>query len=112
MSVDQSFSPALSEGGITLPGMSEGTQAQQDADTALGYAINCVIREDQAPRSGQTADDVIAGYATDLLDQLGAGPDRMYAAARAACIAAADEVAHPGRWRPALRAVELLAVSR
>jgi hypothetical protein len=48
-----------------------------------------------------TREEIITAYAADLLDQL-ADPARLYAAARAACIAAADEVAHLGRWRPAL----------
>jgi hypothetical protein len=60
-----------------------------------------------AGRLGRTPDDVIADYATDLADQLGGDPARLYAAARLACIAAAEEVAHPGRWRSSIRAVEL-----
>lgn len=91
----------------TVTDMTDQTQAQQDAHTAWTYAINCVIREDQAPRMGRTAAEVIDDYATDVGDQLGGDPARLYAAARQACIEAAEHVAHPGQWRSALRTVEL-----
>jgi hypothetical protein len=79
-------------------------QAQRDAHTAWTYAINCVIREDQpAPPRGSALD----GYAIDLLDQLGRDRERILAAAKAACVAAADQVGSPGRWRPAIRAVQI-----
>jgi hypothetical protein len=72
------------------------------------YAVASLLREDKpGAAEPMSREEIVTDYAADLLDQLGGGPDRMYAAARAACIAAADEVAHPGRWRPALRAVEL-----
>ena len=84
------------------------TQAEQDAGQAHMYAVASILREDKpGAAEPMTREDVITDYAADLLDQLGAGPNRLYAAARTACFAAADEVAHPGRWRPALRAVEL-----
>jgi len=86
--------------------MNAETRARRDAGIAASYAASCVIREERPP-PGQTAADVVDGYATDLLDQIGADPERLYAAARAACIEAAEEVAHPGRWRPAIRAVDL-----
>jgi hypothetical protein len=97
----------MSVAGATLPDMTE-TQAERDAARAHMYAMASILREDKPGAAApMTRDQVITDYAADLLDQLGADPARLYAAARAACIAAADEVAHPGRWRPALRAVEL-----
>jgi hypothetical protein len=83
------------------------SQADRDAQVALAYAVNCVTREDQAPRAGRTVADIVEGYAIDLLDQLDGSVPRALSAARAACLAAASEVAHPGRWRSAMRAVEL-----
>ena len=77
-------------------------QARRDAHTAWTYAVNCVIREDQLL---QPRGSVVDSYAIDLLDQLAGDRERLLAAARAACIAAADEVGSPGRWRPAIRAV-------
>jgi hypothetical protein len=50
---------------------------------------------------------VVDGYAIDLLDQLGRNCERLLVAARAACMAAADEVGNPGRWRRGIRALEL-----
>jgi hypothetical protein len=86
-----------------LAPMSDKSQAEQDAHTAWSYAVNMVIREDQ----GKPAADVLDDYARYLLEQTGAGPDRLMAAARQACIDAAEHVAHPGQWRPHLLAVEL-----
>jgi hypothetical protein len=79
-------------------------RARRDAHTAWTYAVNCVIREDQPL---QPRGSVVDSYAIDLLDQLSGDYERLLAAARAACIVAADEVGSPGRWRPAIRAVEL-----
>lgn len=86
--------------------MADKTQAEQDAHTAWTYAINCVLREDRPP-PGRTAAEVFDDYATDVADQLGGDPARLYAAARQACIEAAERVAYPGQWRSSLRAVEL-----
>jgi hypothetical protein len=82
-------------------------QAERDALIALSYAAKCVTREDKAARADRTVADVVEGYAMDLLEQLDGSVPRALSAARAACIGAASEVAHPGRWRVALRAVEL-----
>jgi hypothetical protein len=79
-------------------------QARRDAHTAWPYAVNCVIREDQP---AQPFGSVLDSYATGLLDQLADDCEWLLAAARAAYIAAADEVGNPGRWRPAIRVVEL-----
>jgi hypothetical protein len=87
--------------------MTEQTQAQRDAQTAWSYAVNCVMAEERPQRIGRTPAEVFDDYATDVGDQLGGDRDRLLAAARAACIAAAEEVGYPGRWRSAIRAVEL-----
>lgn len=73
-------------------------QARRDAHTAWIYAVNCVIRED---RPVQPRGSVLDGYAIGLPGQLAADRERILAAAKTACIAAADEVGNRGRWRPA-----------
>jgi hypothetical protein len=80
-------------------------QARRDAHTAWTYAINCVIREDQP--AVQRFSWLDSYDLLDLLDQLGGNRERLLAAERAACIAAADHVGSPGRWRSAIRAVEI-----
>ena len=69
--------------------------------------MNLALRGEQDGISGRTPADVLDDYATDLLDQPNGSPERALAAAPAACISAAEQVANPGRWRPATRAVEL-----
>jgi prevent-host-death family protein len=82
------------------------SQAVADAETAMMYAVNCVMMEDKPP-PGQTPEQVFEGYAAYLLEQLGGDSGRFLAGARAACIAAAENVGWPGLWRPAMRAVDL-----
>jgi hypothetical protein len=82
------------------------SQAEKDAHIAWTKAVKVVDREDQAP-ADRTMADVVEGYAMELLDQLDGSVPRALSAARAACLAAASEVAHPSRWRTAMRAVEL-----
>ena len=82
------------------------SQAESDAHIAWTHAVKVVAREDRAPGDRSMA-DVVEGYAMELLDQLDGSVPRALQAARAACIAAAGEVAHPSRWRTAMRAVEL-----
>jgi hypothetical protein len=83
------------------------SQAEHDAHVALTYAADSMVREKQDPRAGRSAADIVEGYAMELLDQLDGSVPRALSAARAACISAASEVAHPSRWRTAIRAVEL-----
>lgn len=83
------------------------TQAERDAHTAWTYAINVVLLEDKGGLPGRSMPEVFDDYATDLLKQLGGDHERCIAAARSACIAAAEHVDAPGLWRPGLRAVEL-----
>jgi hypothetical protein len=85
----------------------DGNQAGRDAHHAWTYAVNLILLKDQGGIPGRTPADVLDNYATDLLDQLNGSPERVLAAARAACISAAEQVANPDRWRPAIRAVEL-----
>ena len=80
------------------------SQAERDARTALAYAVTSVSREEAA---GHSVADLVEGYATELLEHLDGSVPRALSAARAACVSAAGEVAHPGRWRTAMRAVEL-----
>jgi hypothetical protein len=94
-------------GGDTLRAMSDETQAEKDARVARAFAAASVAREDTGPRADRSAADVVEGYAMELLDHLDGSVPRALSAARAACLAAAGEVAHPGRWRTAMLAVEL-----
>jgi hypothetical protein len=86
--------------------MSDETQAEKDARVARAFAAASVARDD-GPRADRSAADVVEGYAMELLDHLDGSVPRALSAARAACLAAAGEVAHPGRWRTAMLAVEL-----
>jgi hypothetical protein len=83
------------------------SQAARDAHVALTYAVDSMAREKQDPRAGRSAADVVEAYAMELLDQLDGSVPRALSAARAACISAASDVAHPSRWPVAMRAVEL-----
>ena len=85
----------------------DGGQAERDAHVALTYAARAVTREEQAPAADRTRADIVEGYAMEFLDYLDGSVPRALRAARAACIAAAGEVAHPSRWDTAMRAVEL-----
>jgi hypothetical protein len=71
---------------------------------------NSVLHDDRPP-AGRSAAEMFDDYATDVGDQLGGDRDRdrdrLLAAARQACIEAAERVAYPGQWRSSLRAVEL-----
>jgi hypothetical protein len=83
-------------------------QAEQDARIARAVAADSLLRERKAaPQPGRTPADRVEGYAMALLDQLDGSVPRALSAARAAALAAADEVTHPTRWRTAMRAVEL-----
>jgi hypothetical protein len=81
-------------------------QAERDARVALSYAADCVRREDKA-RDDRTIADIVEEHAMELLDQLDGSVPRALMAARAACVSAASDVAHPGRWRASMLAVEL-----
>jgi hypothetical protein len=87
--------------------MSDETQAEKDARVARAFAAASVGREGVGPRADRRPADVVEGYAMELLDHLDGSVPRALAAARAACLSAAGEVAHPGRWRTAMLAVEL-----
>jgi hypothetical protein len=85
------------------------TQAEQDAFHAWTYATNAVLRADQVAGSvlPPTAADIFESYARDVRNELGADTARLYAAARQACLEAAETVAFPGQWRVMLCTVEL-----
>jgi hypothetical protein len=83
--------------------------AEQDADIARMYAVNCLMYEDNPgaadlPPGGWTED-----YARFLIEQEGGDGDRWHAAARQACIDGAEyaDLSYPQLWRIALRAVDL-----
>lgn len=85
----------------------EQKQAEHDARVALTYAEDCVRREEKAPREARTIADIVEEHAMELLDQLDGSVPRALMAAREACVSAASDVAHPGRWRTTMLAVEL-----
>jgi hypothetical protein len=87
--------------------MSDETQAEKDARVARAFAAASMARGASGPRADRSAADVVEGYAMELLDHLDGSVPRALSAARAACLAAATEVAHPGRWHTAMLAVEL-----
>jgi hypothetical protein len=87
--------------------MSEETQAEKDARVARAFAAASVARGGAGPRAERSPADVVEGYAMELLDHLDGSVPRALSAARAACLSAAGEVAHPARWRTAMLAVEL-----
>jgi hypothetical protein len=82
-------------------------QAELDASVARRYAADSLRREAEAAHRGRTPADMVEGYAMELLDQLDGSVPRALLAARAAALNAASEVAHPGRWKTAIRAAEL-----
>jgi hypothetical protein len=87
--------------------MSDETLAEKDARVARAFAAASLARDDGRPRPDSRPADVVEGYAMELLDHLDGSVPRALSAARAACLAAAGEVAHPSRWRTAMLAVEL-----
>jgi hypothetical protein len=87
--------------------MSEETQAEKDARVARAFAAASMARKNAGPRADRGPADVVEGYAMELLDHLDGSVPRALSAARAACLSAAGEVAHPARWRTAMLAVEL-----
>jgi hypothetical protein len=87
--------------------MSHETEAEKDARVARAFAAASVARPDPPPGTGRSRADVIEGYAMELLDHLDGSVPRALSAARAACLSAAGDVAHPARWRTSMLAVEL-----
>jgi hypothetical protein len=88
--------------------MANQIQAESDADKAHMYAVNCVLVQDKpGARTRSKPDEIFADYATDLLNDLGADPARLYAAARVAAARSAENVEWPMLWRQAVCAVEL-----
>jgi len=85
----------------------EQKQAEHDARVALSYAEDVVRQEDSAPRPARTIADIVEEHAMELLDQLDGSVPRALMAAREACVSAASDVAHPGRWHTTMLAVEL-----
>lgn len=85
------------------------TQVEQDALFAWSCGTNAVIRMDQVAgsRFDPTPPQVFEDYARFLFDKLGGDRRRIYAAARQACLEAAEHVDAPGIWRVHLRAIEL-----
>ncbi len=88
--------------------MSDQTQAERDADAAHMYGVACLLAEERpGARERRRHEQVIDDYTMDLLDQIGADPAQLYAAARVACIRAAEDVEHPALFRQDMRAVDL-----
>lgn len=88
-------------------GVTEDSQAADDAATAQNYAVNVQLREDRGGTPSLTMAEIFEDYAADLLREFGHDPDRALAAARAVAAKAADKVGYPMLWRHAALAVEL-----
>jgi hypothetical protein len=87
--------------------MSHETEAEKDARVARAFAAASVARQDPSAGADRSRADAIEGYAMELLDHLDGSVPRALSAARAACLSAAADVAHPARWRTSMLAVEL-----
>jgi hypothetical protein len=90
--------------------MSAESQAEKDAFVARAFAAASLGVEKDAGdpgRGGRKPADKVEGYAMELLDHLDGSVPRALSAARVAGLAAAGDVAHPGRWRTSMLAVEL-----
>lgn len=87
--------------------MSDETQAEKDARVARAFAAASMARQEASLHRDHSPADVVEAYAMELLDHLDGSVPRALSAARAACLSAAGEVAHPRRWRTAMLAVEL-----
>lgn len=89
--------------------MNDETQAIRCTGKARMVAAASLLRHDKPDAAEpMIPDKVTAGYATKLLGELcEPAVDQMHAAARAACILGADEIAWPERWGQATHAVEL-----
>lgn len=92
-----------------MTGKDRETQPEQDAFFAWTCATNAIIRMDQVEGSSHepTPAQVFKSYARDVYDHCNGDRARLYAAARQACLEAAERVEVPGQWRVYLRAVEL-----
>jgi hypothetical protein len=86
--------------------MSAESQAEKDAFVARAFAAASVAGKEPG-RGGRKPADKVEGYAMELLDHLDGSVPRALSAARVACLEAAGDVAHPGRWRTSMLAVEL-----
>lgn len=82
-------------------------QAENDAATAVMYAVNIVLREDRGGTPSLTMPEIFEDFANDLLREFGGSADRALEAARAVAADAVRSVGYPTRWRQASLAVEL-----
>jgi prevent-host-death family protein len=83
------------------------SQADGDAGTATMYAVNLALLEDRGGTPSRTVAELWEDYAADVLRDLGGGPDRALAAARAVAADAVGSTGYPMLWRQAALAVEL-----
>lgn len=87
-----------------IPAISE---MSEDASTAVMYAVNVALHDDQGGASGRTAADVFEEYAADLLREFGGSAERVLAAARGIAARSGGDVGYPMRWQQVVMAVEL-----
>jgi hypothetical protein len=88
--------------------MTDQNQAERDADKAHMYGVSCVLTQDNpGARNRGKPEEVFEDYAADVLSEVGAQPERLYAAARVAALRSADNVEWPMLWRQAICTAEL-----
>ena len=84
-----------------------GGQADEDAGTAVMFAVNLAMLQDRDGTPSLTPSECFEDYADDLLRELGSSADRALAAARAVAAGSAGKTGYPMLWRQAALAVEL-----
>jgi prevent-host-death family protein len=82
-------------------------QADDDAGTAVIYAVNLAMLQDRGGTPSLTPAECFENYADDLLRALDGSADRALAAARAVAAESPKKTGYPMLWRQASLAVEL-----
>jgi prevent-host-death family protein len=82
-------------------------QADDDAGTAVMFAVNLAMLEDRGGTPSLTPADLFEQYANDLVRELGGSADRALSAARAVIAGSPGKAGCPMLWRQAALAVEL-----
>ena len=84
-----------------------GGQANDDAGTAVMYAVNLEMMLSRGGTPSLTPAECFEGYASDLLREYGGSAERALAAARAVIIESPNKAGYPMLCRQAALAVEL-----
>jgi prevent-host-death family protein len=84
-----------------------GGQAEDDAGTAVMFAVNLAMLLDRGGTPSLTSAECFEQYAGDLVRELGGSTERALATARAVITESAGKAGYPTLWRQAALAVEL-----